>query len=108
MAKYILQILRTKPMVVLSWGFHNPQRLPNNNGLKFQVQGFKYQGSVEVIYIEGKDLFEVVLTDNGRRVEDVYLDSLINVIDGLVERVDNYKERVLTEYGKKKKHLQSI
>ena len=86
-------------MVVFSWGFHNPQPLPNGEGLKFQVEGFKYKGTVEVVYIDGKDLFEVVLTDNGEKVEDVYLDCLISVIDNLVEKTYNYQERVEEEYG---------
>ena len=86
-------------MVVFSWGFHNPQPLPNGKGLKFQVEGFKYKGTVEVVYIDGKDLFEVVLTDNGEKVEDVYLDCLVSVIDNLVEKTSNYQERVEEEYG---------
>lgn len=101
MAKYILQILRSQLMVVFSWGFHNPQRLPDDKGLRFCVQGFKYTGTVEVVYVEGKDLFKVVLTNNGTKMENVYFDNLVSVIDGLVERVDNYKEKVLTEYGAK-------
>ena len=86
-------------MVVFSWGFHNPQPLPNGKGLKFQVEGFKYKGTVEVVYIDGKDLFEVVLTDNGEKVEDVYLDCLVSVIDNLVEKTYNYQERDEEEYG---------
>lgn len=85
-------------MVVFSWGFHNPVALPNDKGLRFQVQGFLYKGIVEVIYNEGRDLFEVLLS-NGTCVEDVYLGNLVAVIDGLVERVDNYKKRVETEYS---------
>lgn len=99
MAEYILQILRSQLMVVFSWGFHCPTALPDNKGLKFQVQGFKYQGEVQVIYNEGVDLFEVILTNTGIKVEEVYLDCLVGVIDELVERVDNYQERVEAEYG---------
>ena len=99
MYKYILQILSTQPIVMFSWGFHNPQRLPNDKGLKFQVEGFKYKGTVEVVYIDGKDLFEVVLTDNGEKVEDVYLNCLVSVIDNLVEKTSNYQKRVEEEYG---------
>ena len=99
MAEYILQILRSQLMVVFSWGFHNPQRLPDNKGLRFCVQGFKYTGIVEVVYVEGKDLFEVVLTDNGTKVEDVYLDNLVSVIDNLVEKTSNYKQSVEEEYA---------
>ena len=97
MAEYIMRILRGNLMVVLSWGFHRPMALPEDKGLRFYVEGFKYQGVVDVIYNDGRDLFEVLLS-NGTIVEDVYLDSLVNVIDGLVERTDNYKERIETEY----------
>jgi hypothetical protein len=44
------------------------------------------------------DLFEVHLSD-GRVEADVYADCLVDVIDGLVERTDNYEERVKKEYG---------
>lgn len=98
MAEYILQILRSQLMVVFSWGFHNPKRLPEDKGVSFLVDGFKYQGKVKVIYNEGTDLFEVHLAD-GTRVEDVYLDCLVNVIDSLVERTDDYKNRIEKEYG---------
>ena len=98
MAEYILQILRSQLMVVFSWGFNSPKRLPEDKGLSFLVQGFKYTGKVKVIYNEGTDLFEVQLA-NGTTVEDVYLDCLVNVIDGLVERTAGYNSRVETEYG---------
>lgn len=97
MAEYILKILRSQLMVVFSWGFHRPMALPDDKGLRFFVNGFKYSGRVDVVYNDGRDLFEVLLS-NGTIVEDVYLDSLVNVIDGLVERTDNYKERIETEY----------
>lgn len=99
MAEYILQILRSQLMVVFSWGFHYPTALLDDRGLKFQVQGFKYQGEVQVIYNEAVDLFEVVLTNTGVKVEDVYLDCLVNVIDGFVEKVDDYQKRVEAEYS---------
>ena len=98
MAEYILKILRSQLMVMLSWGFNKPQRLPNDRGLRFNVNGFKYKGVVDVRYNDTRDLFEVLLGD-GTLVEDVYIDCLVNVIDGLVERVDNYKERVEAEYS---------
>lgn len=97
MAEYIITILRSQLVVVFSWGFHRPMALPNDKGLSFYVNGFLYKGKVDVIYNAGRDLFEVSL-ENGTVVEDVYLDSLVSVIDGLVERVDNYEERVNAEY----------
>ena len=98
MAEYILQILKSQLMILCSWGPHNFKRLPGDQGLSFQVEGFKYQGKVKVVYDEGQDLFEVHL-DNGQVEDMVYAYCLVNVIDGLIERTDNYKERVETEYG---------
>ena len=98
MAEYILQILRSQLMVVFSWGFHKPQCLPDDKGLSFLVDGFKYQGEVKVIYNESTDLFEVHLED-GRIEEDVYLDQLVNIIDGMVERCENYDKRISDAYS---------
>lgn len=45
--------------------------------------------------------FDVRLIKNGKvveTVEDVYLDSLVDVIDYRVEKVDNYKQKVEEEY----------
>ena len=95
MAKYILQILITQPIIVFSWGFNTPIAIAN--GLRFKVQGFKFSGTVEIVYIEGTDLFDVKLIKDGNGVElveGVYLDSLVNVIDCRVEKVDDYKQRV--------------
>lgn len=99
MANYIMQIFRAYAMVVFSWGFNAPTAIAN--GLRFKVQGFKFKGTVEVEYNEGTDLFDVRLIKNGKvveLVEDVYLDSLVDVIDYRVEKVDNYKQRVEKEY----------
>ena len=97
MAEYIMAILRTQLMVVFSWGFNSPKRLPDDKGLKFNVEGFKYQGTVEVVYNDGSDLFEIRLS-NGTTVEDVFLDSLVTTIDNLVEKTENYRERIHQEY----------
>lgn len=87
-------------MVVFSWGFNNPTAI--ENGLRFKVQGFKFKGTVEVEYNEGTDLFDIRLIQNGKvveTIEDVYLDSLVDVIDNHVEKVDNYKQRVINTYA---------
>ena len=96
MANYIYTILMSKLMVVLSWGFNSPNAI--TNGLRFKVQGFKFTGIVEVIYNAGMDLFEIHLSD-GRVEADVYADCLVDVIDDLVERTDDYADRVKKEYG---------
>ena len=87
-------------MVLFSWGPHNFKRLPEDKGLSFQVEGFKYQGKVIVMYNAGTDLFEVILAKTGEKVEDVYLDNLVSVIDGLVEKTADYRNRVVVEYTK--------
>lgn len=97
MAKYILQILRTQLMVVFSWGFNSPRKLPDDKGLSFIVNGFKYQGKVTIVYDKSTDLFNVTL-ENGESEEGVYLDCLVNVIDGMVERCDNYRQTVECYY----------
>jgi hypothetical protein len=100
MANYIMQILRSYAMVVFSWGFNNPTAI--ENGLRFKVQGFKFKGTVEVEYNEGTDLFDIRLIQNGKvveTIEDVYLDSLVDVIDNHIEKVDNYKQRVINTYA---------
>lgn len=97
MAEYILQILRTQLMVVFSWGFNSPRKLPDDKGLSFIVNGFKYQGKVTVIYDKSTDLFNVTL-ENGETEEGVYLDCLVNAIDSMVERCDNYKQTVECYY----------
>lgn len=86
MARYILSILRTQPVIVLSWGFHAPVAVVN--GLRFLVNGQLHHGVVEVKYDEGADLFRVRTMENGQvkqEVPDVYLDCLVNVIDRMVE-----------------------
>ena len=101
MAKYILQILRSRIFTIMSWGFHNPVAI--ENGLRFSVQGFIHTGKVEVVYNSGLDLFEVRLlnTDGSikEQVSDVYLDCLVNVIDSRVEKCPDYLERVRQEYN---------
>lgn len=101
MAKYILRILRSQLMVMFSWGFHNPVALPNNTGLRFNVQGFKFRGIVEVVYNEGWDLFDVRFIKGGKvidTIEEVYLDGLVDVIDDYVEKTPDYNQRVMEEY----------
>ena len=87
MAKYILSIFRTQPMIVFSWGFHGAYAI--SNGLLFSVNGYLHQGDVEVRYDEGADLFVVnTLNEDGsikQQESDVYLDCLVNVIDKMVE-----------------------
>ena len=81
----------------MSWGFNAPVAI--ENGLRFNVNGFKYTGVVEVVYNAGKDLIEVRICGTGEIVEDVYLDNLVEVIDSRVEKVENYTEVVNSTYN---------
>lgn len=86
MAKYIMSIFKTQLIIVWSWGFHNPVAL--DNGLQFRVQGRLFKGVVNVVYNEGRDLFDVSFIKNGKvidTIEGVYLDTLVNAIDYYVE-----------------------
>ena len=100
MAKYIMSIFKTQLMVVWSWGFHKPVAI--ENGLRFKVQGFKFRGVVEVRYNEGHDLFDVSFIKGGKvvkKVEDVFFDMLVDVIDNYVEKTPDYEQRVRQEYS---------
>lgn len=50
---YIMRILKSQLMIIWSWGFNSPKTI--TNGLSFRVQGFKFKGTVEVVYNEGTD-----------------------------------------------------
>ena len=101
MAEYILSIFKSKLSVIFSWGFNSPAAL--ENGLKFDVNGFKHKGAVVVNYNEGADLFDIdFLTSENEVIESfsgIYIDQLIEVIDNHVEYVDNYDEAVRKEYS---------
>lgn len=103
MAQYILAILRTQLMIVFSWGLDPASFRVIENGLAFQVQGFKHTGRVEVLYDEGWDLFIVrTLNRDGNikeQEEGIYADGLVEVIDRMVEKTDDYKARVRKQYG---------
>ena len=102
MANYIYSILRSQQIVMWSWGFNAPNALANNEGLLFHVNGFKHKGWVKIIYNGGTDLFIVILLNNNMietiRIEDVYFDSLVEVIDEEVEHTSEYVTRVTNEY----------
>lgn len=100
MAKYIMSILRTQLMVAWSWGFHNAKAV--ENGLRFNVQGFKFRGVVEVVYNEAWDLFDVSFIKGGNvinTIEGVYFDMLVDTIDYYVEKTADYEKRVKEEYS---------
>ena len=107
-AAYILELMRYYPAIVMSWGIDNKtyrlaEDADGNYGLQFHVQGFKHKGTVQILYDEGCDTFLYhLLTDTGEIVktrEDICFDELISVVDEAVEKVENYSQRVMAEYG---------
>lgn len=103
MANYIYAIIKRNRTIMWSWGFQRPTALPNDEGLLFKVNGFIHKGFVKVVYNAGQDLFTVILLDfqmnKVKEIEGVYFDTLVDVIDGAVERTRNYDDRVNKEYG---------
>ena len=100
-SEYIIKVLRTQIMIVLSWGFHNAKAI--EDGLAFYVNGFIHQGRVEVVYDECWDLFNIrLINEDGtikEQVEGVFVDGLVSTIDGMVEKTKDYNERVKKEYS---------
>ena len=101
MAQYILAILRSQLMIVFSWGFHNARAI--ENGLAFYVQGYKHTGRVEVVYDEGWDLFSARTINQDGTIKEqqdgIYLDGLVDAIDAMVEKTEDYTTRVQEQYG---------
>ena len=100
MANYIMSIFKTQLMVVWSWGFHQPMAL--GNGIRFKVTGFKFKGIVDVIYNEGRDLFDVSFIKRNKvvkSIDGVYFDMLVDTIDDFVEKTSDYDQRVIAEYS---------
>lgn len=107
-AAYILELMRYYPITTMSWGIDSKsyrlaEDADGNCGLSFHVQGFKHKGIVQVLYDEGADTFLYhLLSDTGEILKtrnDIYLDQLIPTIDEAVEKVENYEQRVRSEYG---------
>ena len=103
LAKYIWSILTSQPIILMSWGIDPKTVRTIELGLEFHCQGFKHRGLVRVTLNEGEDLFEVSLMDeNGEivnTIESVFCDNLVAVIDGAVEKTDNYEKSICEEYG---------
>ena len=101
-AGYILSIFRTNPFVVMSWGINPASITIVEVGVKFHVQGFLHTGYVQVQLNEGEDLFEVTLiSEEGEilnKIEHIFVDNLICVIDEAVEKCEKYQERISQEY----------
>lgn len=99
MARYIWSIIAANPTLPMSWGVDTDSFVCSEDSLEFHVQGFLHTGDVRITYIEGVDLFQVSLYneegDEVKRIDDVYLDNLAEVIDQNVEMADDYNTKVM-------------
>ena len=99
MTKYILNRLAREKWIVFSWGFNSPVAI--KNGLQFYVNGFIFNGIIQVIYNEETDLFDLKFIKRNEAlipIPNVSINELIKVLDDLIEKVDNYEEKVKQEY----------
>ena len=104
MAEYIMMILKSRLTIMWSCGCCRFTAI--QNGLIFHVQGYILQnGWVKVLYNEGTDAFDVYFLSNKKelikKVEEVYLDNLVDVIDYNVEKDGSfdYDQRVKQQYS---------
>ena len=102
LAGYIWSILKTQPVIVMSWGVDMDTIKPVKGGLEFHVQGVNHTGTVKIILDEGKYLFEIHLIPDSegeiKIIEDVYFDMLVSIIDENVEKTDDYEKRISDTY----------
>lgn len=92
----INDILSSRINVIMSWGLHNKRVI--TDGVKFDVQGFKFTGEVKIIFDFARSA-ETNLTSFKVQIGDevttgVTAEELIDFIDERVELVDNYEEAV--------------
>lgn len=103
MAEYIMVILKSRLQIMWSWGCCKFMAL--NEGLMWHVQGYLLNGWVKVLYNCGTDAFDVYFLNNKKelvkKVEEVYLDNLVDVIDWNVEKDNSfdYDQRVKQQYS---------
>ena len=103
MAVYIMQILSTKPNVVMSWGVCKFRALQGDEGVMFHTQGFKWNGWVKVVFNQGADLFNIFYIDNKGETQKIqkgiYFDEMVDTIDNEVEKTADYEKRVKELYS---------
>lgn len=103
MAEYIIVIMKSRWQIMCSWGCRSFIAL--NEGLMWHVQGYLFNGWVKVLYNYGTDAFDVFFLTNKKelvkKVEEVYLDNLVDVIDYNVEKDGSfdYNQKVKEQYS---------
>lgn len=96
-------ILKSRLSILFSWGPKGFTAI--QDGLIFHTQGYVLNGWVKIVYNEGTDAFDVSFLNNAKKVikkvEEVYLDNLVDVIDYNVEKDGSfdYDQRVKQQYS---------
>lgn len=81
--------------IVMSWGVVEAKVI--DYGLEFEVNGFKFQGTVRVVWTGNGDTYNVIYLKDGKveKVDsNISNDKLVDTIDNYVEKTDNYEEDV--------------
>ena len=84
------QIKALDPRALMAWGAKDLMNM--GNGLKFKTSGMSpWKGYVYIKYNEGKDLYDIdffrfrkMEVKYDKKVEDVYAEDLVRIIDGVV------------------------
>jgi hypothetical protein len=104
MAEYIMLILKSRLNVLFSWGARRFTAI--QDGLMFHVEGYLMTDNwVKIVYNYGTDAFDVYFLTNKKeqikKVEEAYIDNLVDVIDWNVEKDDSfdYDQRVRQQYS---------
>ena len=85
------QISTLNPVAMFDWGAYKDM-VDMGDGLRFKTSGMvRYKGYVYIKYNEGTDLYEIdffrfrkMEPIYDKKVEDVYAEDLVSVIDGFV------------------------
>lgn len=103
-ARYILDIIIYEPSLPMSWGMEDPKSvyIDKMPGLEITVTGFIHQGQVQILLNEGSDTFEIRLINpdgtEKSRTTNVCIQELASTIDRLVEKTEDYENRITQEY----------
>jgi hypothetical protein len=94
----IKYLFKVNPFIVMSWGLSEislETNMEHTRVVRLSVNGFKHKGFV-YIFLNGLDLFDVILTDKKDVITQrtngmgIYVDELINWIDENVEKQPSY------------------
>lgn len=98
-SRQTLELILRDYTVPASWGIHDVAQTAT--GISFAVNGFLFRNTVEV-NCNGDGTYDVVLVgDDLKRTVYAWIEEkeLVDTIDVLVERDDDYAARVAAEYG---------